>query len=713
MIGVADRTAAEPRAAASLPLGSTASSRPDPECPYPGLPPFEEDDSEVFFGREAQTDALLARLRNKLSFVAVVGPSGGGKSSLVRAGLIPALRDGMLGDAGFEWRIVVMRPGAAPANALAEAVVRIAPDLPDDCTTRARREFARTEIMSNASDGLTNAVAHLLLEEQDESEEPLKRSSANVLLVVDQFEELFRLGRRRGDEATWWERSNYFVQQLLCAAEQTNVRIHIVITMRTEFVGHCATFFGLPDALNSGQYLVPRLTQQQLRDAIERPLQQRGQTMSPALVQRILADSTRVRDELPVLQHAIMRTWRAWKRDANAGEIAIEHYESAGPLDDAIGKHAEEIYGDFGDAERRVTEVLFRRVSRKSENVVTRSPVSLRVVAELAGVAEDSPEVCAVVDAFSARGCRMLHTAPKVDRTDVEIDVTHEAVLRLWKRASEWIDDEAKRAATYRAIVDATEQFERGEIGPWRHPQLGGTLDWWRAAPPTPEWAARYHSTREPVDEDTADGDDLAAAKRVLARVQDFLRESEEAADVEVALQLRSRQVPLYRAAFIGALIGIAVVLSALVYAKRQENAAEDLAAKLEDRNTQLEVTHQDLREETARALLAEAAEKKTSKDLATRNRELVIAEAAAAQARDDERKAKDQEKEKTALLDSANRELDKANAAERKANADLRKKYRVLWDKNLGIGQVGADLVVCRERLRTCGGEAAPAGVP
>ncbi len=713
MSGVNDRSASMPRPGATVRPTDATPSRPDLECPYPGLPPFEEEDADVFFGREAQTDELLARLGNKLRFVAVVGPSGGGKSSLVRAGLIPALRDGMLGDAGFEWSILVMRPGAAPAAALAEAVLRLAPDFPDDCTTRARREFARTEVLSNASDGLTNAIAHLLLGDQHGSDAPLKRSPTNVLLVVDQFEELFRLGRHRGDERTWWERSNYFVQQLIGAAEQTHVPIYVVITMRTEFVGHCATFFGLPDALNAGQYLVPRLTQQQLRDAIERPLQQRGQSMSAALVQRILADSTRVRDELPVLQHAIMRTWQAWKQDANAAEISIDHYELAGPLDDAIDKHAEEIYTGFGASEQRIIEVLFRRVSRKSENVVTRSPVSLRVVAGLAGVAPESTEFRAVVNAFSARGCRMLHTGHNADQPDVEIDVTHEAVLRLWKRATAWIDDEAERAATYRAIVDAAEQFERERIGPWRHPQLGLTLAWWRAAPPTPEWAARYHALRD----DGGAVDEYVVARQVLARAETFLYKSQKTADEEreseVALAVRTRQASIYRAGFIGALIAIAVVSFALVYAER-------VSAELRESNEELAAAHLALSKETAMLQLSEASAREIAGKLEKRNHELALERDATKIARiaavDSAALAATRTLELAlALADRKKALLDreKANSAERRANQDLKNKNDLLKKENVTLSGVGALRVACEERLRRCEGGAADASAP
>ncbi|MBT3345563.1 MAG: AAA family ATPase [Gemmatimonadetes bacterium] len=227
------------------------------ENPFPGLRPFGLEQHHLFFGRDQQVRALHQRLdRNR--FLAVLGPSGSGKSSLIRAGLVPALHN----DAGDGWRVAACRPGDAPLDNLVESC----------CSACGAPERAAEMAASlRAGTGLAEAAQSLGV------------SSANrLLLIVDQFEEVFRFGRDAAD-------ASFFVDTLLDASRQQQAPIYMVLTMRADFLGACTVFEGLPEAINNGQYLIPRMARDEMRAAIEEPVRVAGASIDGVLVERLLA----------------------------------------------------------------------------------------------------------------------------------------------------------------------------------------------------------------------------------------------------------------------------------------------------------------------------------------------------------------------------------------------------------------------------------------
>ena len=288
----------------------------DEQNPYPGLRPFKFEESYLFFGREGQSEDLLRRLERS-HFVAVVGTSGSGKSSLVRAGLLPLLSSGFMPNTGANWRIAIFRPGNSPIHNLAYALVH-----PE------RIEAAPEDENKESDVGITETILRRsavgLLDYADSN----LASGENLLVVVDQFEELFRFKKESGDGKSEDEAAA-FVKLFLEATRDKSERVYVVITMRSDFLGDCAQFRDLPEAINDGQYLIPRLSRDQLRQVIESPAKVHGVEMSPVLVTNLLNAIGDDQDQLPVLQHSLMRTWDKWaERENQNSEITYNDYES-------------------------------------------------------------------------------------------------------------------------------------------------------------------------------------------------------------------------------------------------------------------------------------------------------------------------------------------------------------------------------------------------
>src|SRR5512132_1839803 len=286
-----------------------------PEQPYPGLRPFEPQEAEYFCGRKQEVRRLEGMIEEQ-RFVAVLGSSGAGKSSLVLAGVLPRLAEKRLSTDEPARQVPRMPPAGAPFRALADKAAELAhrlhPEQPVSGTALHDRALG---LLRRGSQGLRQVAAELGL-----------AAAARLLLIIDQFEELFRYKgidqhqARREDEETR-DRSDEaaaFAAALLAAREGDAPPVHIVITMRSDFVGEAARFLGLPEAIDAGQFLVPRMSRAQMEAAVREPLKLAGATISPALVQRLLNDTGTEPDALPVMQHALLRTWEEAKAEATA-----------------------------------------------------------------------------------------------------------------------------------------------------------------------------------------------------------------------------------------------------------------------------------------------------------------------------------------------------------------------------------------------------------
>jgi WD40 repeat protein len=544
-----------------------------PLNPFVGLRPFESEEDMLFFGRREQTIELLQQL-SVSRFLAVVGSSGSGKSSLIRAGLIPKLKAGFLvdhrrshllgktirstpetEDQRDQWRIVTLRPGESPLHNLALAVQTARdPEASDDDVTR-----LVSAIRAEGAPAIIQRISPLIL-----------RRDVNLLILVDQFEEVFRFGgnaptdepestaevlKKRDD-------ASEFVAIMLELAQHPHLPVYIVITMRSDFLGDCDAFYGLPEAMNRSQYLVPRLTRQQRQEAIENPILLFNKTIAPRLLDRVLNDMGEGPDQLPIMQHALMRTWYKWKKKSQ-GDVDLQHYEAAGTITDALWRDADTALAETG--EPKLAKRVFQLLTDKDQHGrLVRRPAYVSEIEQVTGA--DRAKIMFIIDCFRRNDRSFLTLSAGANSTNVLIDITHESLMRNWRTLKEWVDEETAAAAAYLRLAGTAELHNKKEFKWLVDPQLQLTLDWRRKALPNESWARRYHPG--------------------FVEAMKFLDDSEAARRLNAELEERKRRQTLRRARFTNLILAVLclVAIGASIFAAinwRHARAERDVSSRL------------------------------------------------------------------------------------------------------------------------------------
>jgi WD40 repeat protein len=420
-------------------------------CPYIGLRYFSEADAQFFYGRDEHVADLLTKLASN-RFVAVLGASAIGKSSLVRAGLLPELRSGMIPDAGPNWKVIEFKPGRDPIGELSSSLSESL-SIPN----------ARS-IVEEGPVGIVHAV-------QAASLDPL----TNILVLADQFEEVFRFEREelaqgRGPAAA--EACQSLVRRLLNAADHPAVRIYVLLVMRSDYLGECSRFPDLPERMSTSLYLAPRLRRDQLQEAITAPV---GNRVEPALVQRLINEAGADPDQLPRLQHLLANMWT----DAASGDISLHHYQAAGGWDCALENHLNAIYDGLSEPQQNTCRCIFQQLSETDRGRAVRRRVLVSELTEVCG-----PESRSLVERLSAAGFLTRHSGV--------VDVCHECVLRCWTKASRWLEEEGKARNLYLQLVDRAKRksgVTRTDLRDVRKLLKPGGL--------TQPWALRYGTVDE------------------------------------------------------------------------------------------------------------------------------------------------------------------------------------------------------------------------
>lgn len=443
-------------------------------CPYPGLRAFFTEERDWYFGREAHVDAMLTCLEAN-RFLAIVGSSGSGKSSLVFAGLIPALREGQLAGTRTDeegepapWSVVCFHPGNHPLDELTAAIVQESRAADDPHLAGYVRAALDSGDLVQAL-----AVARLL----DPSRE--------TLVYADQFEELFRFTEKSSRAAQ--EEALRLSQLLVAAAEQKQARLHILLSMRSEFIGECERFPGLPELVSRSQFLAPRLNRKQLEQSLSCPARAVGWDVAPDALTALLNDCGNAPDQLPLAQHVLRRMWT---RAAAAGraQLTLEDYTATGGVRTAMAQHGDELLAALPEPQGgEVARVLFMALCDEREaGPPVRRVSSQDEVEALAG--EQRALVPRVIEAFAGDD-------PGFIREDKgTLDVRHEAVLRQWPIIAEWRREEAASVGWLEQLANAAQAWEANPAEPdyWLGPRLRRANEWMEKQQPSAAWAARH-----------------------------------------------------------------------------------------------------------------------------------------------------------------------------------------------------------------------------
>jgi WD40 repeat protein/DNA-binding SARP family transcriptional activator/class 3 adenylate cyclase len=423
---------AEAARAALLPTATAEPQRIDARNPYKGLRPFSEADSGDFFGRAELIQRLVARLREGgpgCRVLAVIGPSGSGKSSVVRAGLVPAIRHGALGDPE-SFFIAAMTPGARPMEALEAALLRLAvrpvPSLPD--------------VLDSGPRGLLEAV------------DLVAPADAEVVLVIDQFEEAFN---QWGADGGGPER---FLESLRVAAVDPKSRLRVVLTLRADFYDRPLTYPRFGELLAARTEAVPPLTADELEQAIRRPAEQVGVTLEPGLVAEMIAEVAHQPGALPLLQYALTELFERREDD----RLTLDAHREVGGVAGALSARADHIVQVRGLEEQRAIKQVFLRLVTLGEG----TPDTRRRVprSELDGLEVDPAATEGVLEAFGRH--RFLTFDRDSATREPTVEIAHEALLTAWGRLRNWIEEAREDLRQERRLSRAAAEWRGSDRDP-------------------------------------------------------------------------------------------------------------------------------------------------------------------------------------------------------------------------------------------------------
>ena len=507
------------------------------ECPYRGLEVFEEKHARFFFGRKAQVDWLLshrlapmAESSHARRFLAILGPSGSGKSSLALAGLIPALKAGKVeGSAG--WPIVVFRPGSNPLESLAI-------------------ELSRAGLAESSAAAIQGLISSLLDDRTTlhlTARLALKAPAARLVVLADQFEEIFTLCN---DEAL----RRALTENLLHATTVVGGPVLVLPTMRVDFLGKCAADPDLAAALSDGQELVGPMSEDELRLAIEHPAALVGCTLEPGLTDLLLQDVQSQSGALPLLEYTLLELWRQRRRNC----LTVADYHDMGEVQGALEHRADEVLRSLSEAERDICRRIFLRLTQPGEGTedtkcraafdeLIASEAERATVEEVVRELADARLITTEGRKMTARtGAQPAETEgrerpapPPGERQPPRyVEVAHEALIRGWKQLRQWIDADFAGLRTHRQLTEATREWQEQDRDE-SYLYIGSRLDVAR------EWSEAHAPDVNPLEREFLHASLALRRRRESAELEAARRLAEEAESRRQAEEDRAREAEL------------------------------------------------------------------------------------------------------------------------------------------------------------------------
>ncbi len=573
-------------------------------CPYTGLRSFTEEESLYFKGREEDIDQATEQLqRNK--FLMLTGASGDGKSSLIYAGIIPNARAGFLKSKYTNWCVADFRPERTPFQNLCKSVGRQL-DISNINTVRSELNHgfsAIVDLYKNSNKFLdTNSAAWQ--QADDTKKATLKREAANLIILVDQFEEFFT-NPENYNKGVPSREANLVLNLLLETARiayEEDLPIYVVFTMRSDYIGQCAAFRGLPEYIGFSQFFVPRLNRTQLQQVVEEPAVLSGNRISRRLTERLIHDLTEGVDQLPIMQHALNQIWHA--ADNGKEEMDLIHYAMVGGmpvnelpdeqverfntwfdglpadikscyhepnLQNVLDTHTNKLYEQANEYfvektgkliieedAKAIIRTAFICLTKIDQSRAVRNRMTLKEITNIFGRPEfGSKEIGVVLNIFREPGNTFIRPFILDDEKSKELneddilDITHESLIRNWRYLGQWAEEEFDN---YTISLDFEQQLNRWvdsgkskdfllSIGPLTYFE-----NWFKSTKPNAHWIARY------LPEDTDRNTKLSNATEILSNAEEFLSRSAKKHVV-------TRTVMRYGAKRIFATLGLIAVL--------------------------------------------------------------------------------------------------------------------------------------------------------
>jgi WD40 repeat protein/energy-coupling factor transporter ATP-binding protein EcfA2 len=429
-----------------LPLGPERPIEPRNDiCPYRGLQTFDEEHAEFFFGRDADVQRLLEKLKTT-RFLTVIGPSGSGKSSLVRAGVIPALKRGVLPDSDT-WQFRIFTPGAHPLTNLAANLLRL---YPQDSMNKTLDQLSKDERTMDLAVSLSLAE---------------KPQTERVVWVVDQFEEVFTLCQDQKER-------EQFIANLLYAASLPGGRNVVLLTLRADFYHKCAAYPELSARISAQQFLVSLMGPDNLRQVIEEPAWHVGLELEQGLVGTILEDVENQPGALPLLEHALLELWERRR----GMMLTLEAYRESGGVQGAIAKRADTIYAGFDAEQKKIARRIMLRLTQPGEG--TEDTRRRATMSELITRMDESGKVEGVAQMLA--NARLLTTDSDEEPDKQIVDVSHEALIRGWPLLRKWIEEDRAGLRILRRLTEAAREWQtaKDESLLYRGARLAQAAEW-------------------------------------------------------------------------------------------------------------------------------------------------------------------------------------------------------------------------------------------
>lgn len=545
-------------------------------CPYTGLRSFTEEESLYFKGRDLQVDQITSLLEQN-KFLMVTGASGEGKSSLIYAGLIPNARAGFFKARYTNWVVAHFRPERSPINNMAEALAETFDSQSSTIETELRRGYSSLTDLYTNSDFYIDEADDQWQNLEEAEKKSRKRKAANLMILVDQFEEFFTNPENFYNEAPSQD-SQIVVNLVLETARiaiKRNLPIYLVCTMRSDYIGQCSAFRGLPEYIGFSQFFVPRLKRKDLKQVIEEPAILSGNRISQRLIERLVYDIAEGVDQLPILQHALSQIWLM--ADRGLQEMDLIHYAMVGGMpaielpdeeqnqfqewfntlpflrqkyyqDTGLNKvieiHASVLYEnawEYYNANhpqkpitqkdaKRIIALTFSCLTKIDNSRAVRNRMSLGEITSIINSPAFTPEVVSeVLSIYREEGnsfIRPFKTEDPATRkisVNTVLDITHESLIRNWNKLNTWARQEYDFYTTY---LDFKKQLDRWKssgkssnfllpIGPLTYFE-----NWYNRCQPNIGWIKRYSEIQQ--DQTKAKKD----AEGVLANVREFIKQS-------------------------------------------------------------------------------------------------------------------------------------------------------------------------------------------